>query len=38
MHLNTQDDLYYIQHYSIWLDLKILWRTVGVVFGGKGAY
>jgi exopolysaccharide biosynthesis polyprenyl glycosylphosphotransferase len=38
MHLNTQDDLYYIQHYSIWLDLKILWRTVGVVFGGRGAY
>ena len=38
MHLNTQDDLYYIQHYSIWLDLKILWRTVGVVLGGRGAY
>lgn len=38
MHLNTQDDLYYIQHYSIWLDLKILWRTVGVVLRGDGAY
>jgi exopolysaccharide biosynthesis polyprenyl glycosylphosphotransferase len=38
MHLNTQDDLYYIQHYSLWLDIKILWRTVGVVFRGHGAY
>jgi exopolysaccharide biosynthesis polyprenyl glycosylphosphotransferase len=38
MHLHTQDDLYYIQHYSLWLDLKILWRTIGVVFRGKGAF
>ena len=37
MHLNTQYDLYYIRNYSILLDLKILWRTAGVVIRGKGA-
>jgi|YNPNPStandDraft_1061719.scaffolds.fasta_scaffold01944_2 exopolysaccharide biosynthesis polyprenyl glycosylphosphotransferase len=38
MHLHTDDDLYYIQHYSPLLDLRILWRTIGVVLRGKGAY
>src|SRR5690606_14949206 len=38
MHLNTQDDLYYIQHYSIWLDLQIIIMTIWVVFSGKGAF
>jgi exopolysaccharide biosynthesis polyprenyl glycosylphosphotransferase len=38
MHLNTEDDLYYVQHYSIWLDLLILWKTIWVVINGKGAY
>jgi exopolysaccharide biosynthesis polyprenyl glycosylphosphotransferase len=38
MHLSTEQDLYYIQHYSLWLDLQILWRTVAVVVRGKGAY
>ncbi len=38
MHLHTEDDLYYISHYSPLLDLQILWRTVGVVLKGKGAY
>ena len=38
MHLHTEDDLYYISHYSPLLDLQILWRTVGVVIKGKGAY
>ena len=38
MHLNTEDDLYYIQNYSPLLDLQILWRTVGVVLRGRGAY
>jgi len=38
MHLNTQYDLYYIRNYSLLLDLKILWRTIGVVINGKGAY
>ena len=38
MHLNTHYDLYYIRNYSLWLDLKILWKTVGVVIKGRGAY
>lgn len=38
MHLHTEDDLYYISHYSPLLDLQILWRTIGVVLRGKGAY
>ncbi len=38
MHLSTEQDLYYIENYSLWLDLQILWRTVGVVLRGKGAY
>jgi exopolysaccharide biosynthesis polyprenyl glycosylphosphotransferase len=38
MHLFTEDDLYYIQHYSLWLDLQILIKTVWVVIRGKGAY
>ena len=38
MHLHTEDDLYYISHYSIWLDILILVRTAWVVLLGKGAY
>ena len=38
MHLHTEDDLYYIRHYSIWLDLHIIFRTFWVVIIGKGAY
>ncbi len=38
MHLHTEDDLYYIQNYSIWLDIQIIVRTVWVVLVGKGAY
>jgi exopolysaccharide biosynthesis polyprenyl glycosylphosphotransferase len=38
MHLHTEDDLYYIQNYSIWLDLQIIARTVWVVLIGKGSY
>ncbi len=38
MHLNTQDDLFYIQNYSLLLDLQILWKTIGVVFRGRGAF
>jgi lipopolysaccharide/colanic/teichoic acid biosynthesis glycosyltransferase len=38
MNLNTEDDLYYVKNYSIWLDLKILARTVWVVVRRKGAY
>lgn len=31
-------DILYIQSWSLWLDLHILFKTVSVVFGGKGAY
>jgi exopolysaccharide biosynthesis polyprenyl glycosylphosphotransferase len=38
MHLHTEDDIYYVQHYSIILDVKILLKTVWVALRGKGAY
>jgi exopolysaccharide biosynthesis polyprenyl glycosylphosphotransferase len=38
MHLHTEDDLYYVQHYSLWLDLEILLKTILVVLRGGGAY
>ncbi len=38
MHLHTEDDLYYLQNYSIWLDLQIIMRTIWVVLIGRGAY
>ncbi len=31
-------DLYYIDHWSLWLDIKILWRTAFVCFSGRNAY
>jgi lipopolysaccharide/colanic/teichoic acid biosynthesis glycosyltransferase len=31
-------DTYYLQSWSVWLDLWILYKTVGVVIRGKGAY
>ena len=38
LHLNTDDDLYYIQNYSLFLDLQIILKTALVVLRGKGAY
>jgi exopolysaccharide biosynthesis polyprenyl glycosylphosphotransferase len=38
MHLNVTDDLYYIENYSFWLDLYILFKTVLIVLRGTGAY
>jgi exopolysaccharide biosynthesis polyprenyl glycosylphosphotransferase len=38
MHLHTEEDLYYIKHYSLWLDLQILWRTIKAVIDRRGAY
>jgi exopolysaccharide biosynthesis polyprenyl glycosylphosphotransferase len=38
MHLSTDDDLYYIYHYSLWLDLRILLMTPLVVLRGQGAF
>jgi len=38
MHLHTDEDLYYIQHFSLWLDIQILIKTILIVLRGKGAY
>ena len=29
-------DIYYVENWSLWMDLTILWRTVGVVVRGRG--
>jgi len=31
-------DIHYVEHWSLLLDLMILWRTVGAVLRGDGAY
>jgi Undecaprenyl-phosphate galactose phosphotransferase WbaP len=31
-------DTYYLQSWSVWLDLWVLFKTIEVVFKGKGAY
>ncbi|MBC7810218.1 MAG: sugar transferase [Burkholderiales bacterium] len=38
MHLHTEDDLYYIENYSLRLDVVILWKTIFVVLNGQGAF
>lgn len=30
-------DSYYIQNWSLWLDIWLIFKTIGVVFSGKGA-
>lgn len=37
MHAYIDEDIYFLEHRSLRLDLIILWRTLGRVFGGKGA-
>ncbi|UAL47166.1 sugar transferase [Sutcliffiella horikoshii] len=42
IHLSLKDryklDVYYIENYSLWLDLKIIMRTIGVVVLGEDRY
>jgi exopolysaccharide biosynthesis polyprenyl glycosylphosphotransferase len=38
MHLHTEDDLYYVQNYSLILDIQILLKTIDIVLRGRGAY
>ena len=38
MHLHTEEDLYYVSNYSIWLDISITIKTIWIILRGKGAY
>jgi undecaprenyl phosphate N,N'-diacetylbacillosamine 1-phosphate transferase len=42
IYLNLQDryklDVYYVEHFSLWLDIKIFFRTIGVVLFGEDKY
>jgi exopolysaccharide biosynthesis polyprenyl glycosylphosphotransferase len=38
MHLHTEDDLYYVYNYSLWLDMVILLRTPIAALRGRGAF
>jgi len=38
LHLHVEDDLYYIQNYSLLLDVQILWKTLPAVLKRKGAF
>ncbi len=31
-------DFYYVENWSVWLDISIILRTVPAVLGRKGAY
>jgi exopolysaccharide biosynthesis polyprenyl glycosylphosphotransferase len=31
-------DIYYVENWSLWLDLKIILKTISIIFLGKGAY
>jgi Undecaprenyl-phosphate glucose phosphotransferase len=37
-HARVAHDLYYIEHWSLWLDLKILLKTAGILASGENAY
>ena len=34
----VQMDSWYVRNWSVWFDIVLIWRTVKVVLGGKGAY
>ncbi|MGE5333457.1 MAG: sugar transferase [Nitrososphaerota archaeon] len=38
LHLHTQDDIFYVRNYSLWLDIKILLMTIKIVLTGRGAF
>ena len=42
IYLNLQDryklDVYYVENFSLWLDIKIIFRTIGVVIFGEERY
>lgn len=38
LHLNTHQDIYYIENYSLWLDIKIILLTIPALLKQKGAF
>ena len=34
----VQMDSWYVRNWSVWFDIVLIWRTVGVVLGKRGAY
>ena len=38
LYSNTEDDLFYIRNYSLWLDIQIIFMTVISLITGRGAY
>ena len=38
MHLHVEEDIYYVQNYSLMLDIVILWKTLGAVVKRSGAF
>lgn len=34
----VQMDSWYVRNWNVWFDIVLIWRTVKVVLGGKGAY
>jgi lipopolysaccharide/colanic/teichoic acid biosynthesis glycosyltransferase len=38
MHMHTDEDLYYVRNYSLWLDILILIRTPLAVLSRRGAF
>ena len=42
IYLDLQDryklDVYYVEHFSVWFDIRIIVRTVGVIIFGEEAY
>jgi len=37
-HLSVETDIWYVKHYSIWLDIKIIAMTSPALLKGKGAF
>jgi exopolysaccharide biosynthesis polyprenyl glycosylphosphotransferase len=38
LRMKTEDDLYYVRNYSLWLDVYILLKTLFIVIRGNGAF
>ena len=34
----VQMDMWYVRNWNVWFDIVLIWRTIGVVLGKKGAY